>query len=84
MAKAKLIPPVPVTPNVQLELTPEEAQTLLDITRNIGGNPTETRRKHSDSIASALRSVGYTSNSRPYDIESNSSFYFLTKDGKKF
>lgn len=62
MAKATLLPVVPVKRSVQLELSPEEAQTLADITGKIGGSPEHSRRKYTDAIYQALDAVGYKSN----------------------
>lgn len=42
---------------ILLELTIEEAETLLDVTRRIGG-PRNSRREHTDSIASAILDTG--------------------------
>lgn len=57
MAKATLKPVVPVKPSILLELTPGEADSLLEIIRHIGGSP-EGHRAHTDSIGVALQSVG--------------------------
>ncbi len=43
---------------IVLTLTPEEASTLLMITRMISGDPCLSRRKHTDSIGEALRDAG--------------------------
>lgn len=43
---------------ITLTLTPDEADTLRTILRFVGGCPSESRRKHSDSICEALDSVG--------------------------
>ena len=40
-----------------LEITPEQAQTLLDVTRHIAGNE-NTRRAHTDGIRLALEAAG--------------------------
>lgn len=45
------------TAGITLELTLEEARTLLYITNQVGGPP-EGRRGHMDAIGSALRSAG--------------------------
>lgn len=42
-------------PTVTLQLTEEEAETLLLISAKIGGNPTRSRRRHVDSIGKALK-----------------------------
>ena len=43
-------------PHIELNLTMEEAQTLLDICTHIGGSMTLSPRKHADAIYAALRS----------------------------
>lgn len=57
MATATLKSTTAVVRNVILELTPDEAETLLLITGYIGGLKSG-RRKHSDAIGKALRDVG--------------------------
>ena len=59
MARAKVVPVVPVLQNVILELTPEEAEALVRITYRVGGLPDTTRRGKIDAIREALVSVGY-------------------------
>ena len=58
--------------DVVLTLSKEEAQTLLDITRQIGGSPLVSRRKYSDSIGNALSTINELDNynyfSSPKDI----------------
>lgn len=58
MAKATRIPPEPVPVRYNLELSEKEATFLLDVTRNIGGDPIGSRRRHSDAIAFALDQAG--------------------------
>ena len=61
MAKAKMLPPPPVPVpkgDVQLTLTYEEAQILIDIGDRIGGSPILSRRLLSDNIRRALAEVG--------------------------
>lgn len=43
---------------VVLTLSPGEAETLLAVTRAIGGDPEMSRRAHTDAIGSALRNAG--------------------------
>lgn len=43
---------------INLELTKEEAETLRFILNRIGGTPSNSPRKHADSITTALRHVG--------------------------
>lgn len=45
---------------VELRLTLDEAETLVDILYHIGGNPETTRRRYADSISDALNEVGFT------------------------
>jgi len=58
MAKATLVKPEPPKPNVLLELSYEEAKTLLTVTALIGGDPQLSRRKHTDKIGKALIDIG--------------------------
>lgn len=43
---------------VTLTLSEDEARTLLEITGKIGGSPTESDRRHTDAIGSALYRAG--------------------------
>lgn len=43
---------------VVLTLTPDEAKTLFDLSRDIGGDPDRTRRKHTDAVGDALYAAG--------------------------
>jgi len=49
-------------PVVTLSLTEDEAKTLADILSCIGGSPSTTRRRFTQSIANALADAGYTYN----------------------
>lgn len=55
-AKKNIIPPVPVVENftVSLELSKEEAILLRDVLHIVGGSPVNSRRRHAQSIMSAL------------------------------
>lgn len=55
-AKKNIIPPVPVVENftVSLELSKEEAILLRDVLWTVGGSPVDTRRRHAQSVLSAL------------------------------
>jgi len=75
MAKATLVNPLQ-RPDVQLTLSPEEADTLYAIMQSIGGNPQTSRRKHADAINKALKSVGGLSQSTS-DILRNNAIYFM-------
>ena len=44
--------------NITLELTLDEARTLLYLCDNIGGSPSSSCRKFVDSIGSALENIG--------------------------
>lgn len=46
-------------PNVTLTLSPDEADTLALVMACVGGDPKTSRRRHTASIADALRNVGY-------------------------
>jgi hypothetical protein len=78
MAKATLVKPEPPKPNVLLELSYEEAKTLLIVTDRIGGDPQLSRRKHADKIGQALRDVGLE-----YKEEKTADYhiYFLDQKG---
>lgn len=54
MAKAFAIPTQPQRPALNLELSPEESQVLIDILGRIGGGAGYTRRGLADGIATAL------------------------------
>jgi hypothetical protein len=60
--------PVPPIVSVTLELTPEEAQVLVDITDFIGGDSCKSRRKFSDAIRYALMYAGINPPDRVNDI----------------
>lgn len=51
MAKAKAVTNIT---HVELSLSLQEAQTLLDICYRIGGSPVVSRRRHAESIMKAL------------------------------
>ena len=55
MAEAKKT----TTTVVTLTLSEEETQVLTDVLANISGNRTMTRRKHTESIYTALRLQGF-------------------------
>ena len=60
-----------------LTLNEKEIQTLTSILGFIGGSPTKSRRKYADSIAKALRTVGFDTNTDPTDISLHSrAIYF--------
>jgi len=44
--------------SVRLDLTVEEAQTLFDVCCSIGGDPTSSRRQHTNSIKQMLAASG--------------------------
>ena len=58
-AKKTVIPPVPVVENftVTLELSKEEAETILSILQKVGGDPVLSRRKHAQAVERALNAV---------------------------
>lgn len=60
-----------------LTLNEKEIQTLTSILARVGGSPTKSRRKYADSIAEALRTVGFDTTFDPTDINSFSrAIYF--------
>lgn len=58
MATAKLIRQGQLKLGVHLELSIEEAKTLLLIFENIGGDPHQSRRKYTDGMYDALEAIG--------------------------
>lgn len=69
MTKATLIPAKTETRTVEvepakvvLELTPDQAKTLVFLSRRVGGDPETTRRRHIDEISLAIREAGIESN----------------------
>jgi hypothetical protein len=77
MAKATLIP---AEPEVQLTLSKDEAQTLVDVISLAGGNPSTTRRKYAQNIMDAMRKVGYVYIMDAYEKElKGSQIYFHEK-----
>lgn len=65
MAHAK----IETVSHVVLTLTMEEAVTLIDIMRRIGGDMIKSRRYHTDAIANTLEMAGvkHTENARDID-----------------
>lgn len=61
MAKARTETKTVVTETVLLELSPEEAETLLAIMGKVAGSTTLSPRKHTDAVSSALHSAGVSS-----------------------
>jgi hypothetical protein len=67
---------------VVLTLTAEEARTLLDVMRAVGGCPFKSRRRHTQNVMLALRSVGVTRTPppsggfRPADMDTAVSILF--------
>ncbi len=43
---------------ILLTLNKAEAETLMDVSGSVGGSPTNSRRRHVESIRSALMSAG--------------------------
>lgn len=56
MAKAARIDPEPPPPTVRLDLTEDEATTLVSILRSVGG-PETSRRQYATRILGALEDV---------------------------
>jgi hypothetical protein len=51
-------PVVEVTKLYKLTLNQDEAQTIADILMGVGGSTTNSNRKHSDAVMSALQKAG--------------------------
>ena len=67
MASAKKVNiPVVVEPpyKIVLELSQEEAEVLLAVTRHIGGHPSTSHRKYTDNIQRALYNAEVGINSK--------------------
>ena len=82
MAKASklTIPPVPVEPKVviMLELSIEEAETLMGITNRIGGS-LKGRRSHMTAVRLALYDAGVRGNIGDDELEqANRAIYFTS------
>lgn len=63
MAKCKIVG----LPEYELRLTKNEAETLLKVVRNVGGNPRVSRRKHTQAIMEALEVAGVKQINPPID-----------------
>lgn len=74
MAKATLVPPVPVKQNVLLELSREEAQLLRDMLGSHIEGQSRGRRELSNSIFNALTDAGLSIVDRIDDL--SGSLYF--------
>lgn len=74
----KEIQPAPVLEDrITLELTPDEAATLARVCQLIGGDPSDSPRRHMEAINAALRGAGV----RAVDhcvMASNGAIYFKT------
>jgi hypothetical protein len=81
MAKATLVKPEPPKPNVLLELSYEEAKTLLTVTTLIGGNSQLSRRKHTDKIGKALINIGLGYEELDSVSKIARSIYFVDQEG---
>lgn len=58
MAKVEVVTEVV---KFNLELSKEEASTLLDVLKRVGGNATTSRRKYSEAVLAALVDAGVES-----------------------
>lgn len=69
---------------VVLELTKDEAQTLLDIVGHcVLGCSENSRRKHTDAVYAALRAIGMNcANGADIDRSRGGIIYFKDKDGR--
>jgi hypothetical protein len=64
-------------PVILLELSKEEASTLYDILKRIGGCPDTTRRKYAQSIFDAMaKATGHSRWDSATDVRDKSSIYF--------
>ncbi len=77
MAKATITPPP--QPPVTLDLTPDEAQTLVDILALVGGMPVTSRRAHAEAIRVALDSAGYHYSGRADDLRDSGTIWFCER-----
>jgi len=71
-ATVKVIPPVPQEPvsEYTLVLSEKEAKALYTVLEAVGGSPTNSGRKHAQSIYSALHRIGL----RNENLDSSDSF----------
>lgn len=60
MKSRRIEAPIRVAPPAKIEITmtESEAETILAVTRRIGGTPHNTRRKHTDALGVALVNAG--------------------------
>lgn len=75
MAIATLAAKEPVRPNVILELTSKEAEALALILSAVGGSPTGSKRRYSESIMHALSEIGYRYSAQAYSEEVQTSMF---------
>lgn len=66
MAKARIIPPTPAEPDVQLTLSAREARVLAALTNHVAGSPYNTYRRDVDQIRLALAAAGIPAVSGEY------------------
>lgn len=75
----KIVEKVESVPVVKLTLTVDEAETLCEIMRRIGGDSETTRREHTDAISIALSAAGVRLPSpRPRVSKTSRSIYFVS------
>lgn len=65
-----------------LTLTPEEAQTLADLTAMCGGDPKNSRRKHTEAVYEALASAGVSYLESPYRCDKRGGLKDLIVEGQ--
>lgn len=65
-----------VIESVTLTMSAEEAETLADILRYIGGSFETSRRKHADAISRALKKAKVRATAGE-DIQEKSAIYFI-------
>jgi hypothetical protein len=66
---------IETVPVYTLELSLEEMILLRDLVERIGGHPADTARKYSDSILTAIRSIGVYVNLDVMTGRTNSIYY---------
>jgi hypothetical protein len=78
MAKAKRLAREAPKHAVRLDLTEEEAKTLVAMLRATSGDPIDSRRKHADKMMSALDAAGLDTTNSDLDGEHKGTIMFFT------
>lgn len=75
--KATYITPPPTTRIVVLEMTEDEAETLMLVCANVGGDQQKSRRRDTNSISKVLGKLGIKrATGKTAQITSENSIYF--------